>query len=125
MTVPTDRKPSDKARVLANPKGYADDAWLHDSLAWLRANEPVAWVDGILQGRRTFRPFWAVTKHADIMAIERDNELCITATSARSAPTGSGRRPCATSRCASTNSPNATSTGCARSGPNATSSPTS
>ena len=79
MTVPTDRKPSDKARVLANPKGYADDAWLHDSLAWLRANEPVAWVDGILQGRRTYRPFWAITKHADIMAIERDNELLISA----------------------------------------------
>jgi cytochrome P450 len=48
-------------------------------LAWLRANEPVAWVDGILQGRPTYRPFWAVTKHADIMAIERDNDLWISA----------------------------------------------
>ena len=90
MTAPTDRKPSDKARVLANPKGYADDVRLHDSLAWLRANEPVAWVDGILHGRRTYRPFWAVTKHADIMAIERDNDLWI---SAPASTAGTRRRP--------------------------------
>ena len=46
MSTPTtDRKSSDKGRVLANPKGYADDNRLHDSLTWLRANEPVAWVD--------------------------------------------------------------------------------
>jgi hypothetical protein len=26
---------------------------------------------------RPYRPFWAITKHADIVAIERDNELFI------------------------------------------------
>ena len=38
--------------------------------AYLRANEPVAWVD-----LKPYRPFWAITKHADIMAIERANDL--------------------------------------------------
>lgn len=72
MTAPTGREASDKGQVLANPKAYADDAWLHDSLTWLRANEPVAWVDN-----PPYRPFWAITKHTDIMAIERDNELFV------------------------------------------------
>lgn len=58
------------AKVLANPKAYADDARLHTALTHLRANNPVAYVDN-----PPYRPFWAITKHADIMDIERDNEL--------------------------------------------------
>jgi len=58
------------AKALADPTAYADDARLHAALAHLRANQPVAWVDN-----PPYRPFWAVTKHADIMAVERDNEL--------------------------------------------------
>ena len=60
------------AKVLADPTAYADDDRLHAALTQLRANNPVAWVDN-----RPYRPFWAITKHADIMAIERDNELFI------------------------------------------------
>ncbi|HNM86749.1 MAG TPA: cytochrome P450, partial [Mycobacterium sp.] len=74
MTAPTDRKTSEAAKVLADPTAYADDERLHAGLTWLRANEPVAWVD-----LEPYRPFWAVTKHADIMDIERDNELWISA----------------------------------------------
>ena len=44
----------------------------HAALTHLRANVPVAWVD-----HPPYRPFWAITKHADIMAIERDNNLFI------------------------------------------------
>jgi cytochrome P450 len=62
------------AKVLADPTAYADDERLHAALAELRANNPVAWVDN-----RPYRPFWAITKHADIMAIERDNELFLSA----------------------------------------------
>ena len=58
------------AKVLADPTAYADDERLHAALAELRAHDPVAWVDVW-----PYRPFWAITKHADIMAIERDNEL--------------------------------------------------
>ncbi|KUH81505.1 MULTISPECIES: cytochrome P450 [unclassified Mycobacterium] len=67
MSTPT---MDDAAKVLADPKGYADDARLHEALSYLRANNPVAWVDN-----PPYRPFWAITKHADIMTIERDNNL--------------------------------------------------
>ena len=60
----------DAAKVLADPTAYADDARLHAALTHLRANTPVAWVDN-----PPYRPFWAITKHADIMAIERANNL--------------------------------------------------
>jgi cytochrome P450 len=69
MSTPT---MDDAAKVLADPAAYADDARLHAALAHLRANNPVAWVDN-----PPYRPFWAITKHADIMAIERDNTLWI------------------------------------------------
>jgi cytochrome P450 len=58
------------AKVLADPTAYADDQRLHAALTHLRANNPVAWVDN-----PPYRPFWAITKHADIMAVERDNNL--------------------------------------------------
>jgi len=58
------------AKVLADPTAYADDTRLHTALTQLRGNNPVAWVDN-----PPYRPFWAITKHADIMAIERANNL--------------------------------------------------
>ena len=67
MSTPTDEDP---AKVLADPTAYADDDRLHAALTELRANNPVAWAEN-----RRYRPFWAITKHADIMAVERDNEL--------------------------------------------------
>ena len=60
------------AKVLADPTAYADEPRWHAALTHLRANVPVAWVD-----HPPYRPFWAITKHADIMAIERDNNLFI------------------------------------------------
>lgn len=73
MSAPsTHRNTSEHGRVLADPQAYTDNERLHSSLAWLRANQPVSWVDA-----PPYRPFWAVTKHADIMDIERDNELWI------------------------------------------------
>jgi cytochrome P450 len=67
MSTPT---MDDAAKVLADPTAYADDERLHTALTHLRAHNPVAWVDN-----PPYRPFWAITKHADIMAIERDNNL--------------------------------------------------
>jgi len=67
MSTPT---MDDAAKVLADPTAYADDARVHAALTHLRANNPVAWVDN-----PPYRPFWAITKHADIMAIERANDL--------------------------------------------------
>jgi cytochrome P450 len=67
MSTPT---MDDAAKVLADPTAYADDSRLHAALTHLRANNPVAWVDN-----PPYRPFWAITKHADIMAVERANNL--------------------------------------------------
>src|SRR5260370_6186810 len=67
MSTPT---MDDAAKVLADPTAYADDTRLHAALTHLRANNPVAWVDN-----RPYRPFWAITKHADITAVERANNL--------------------------------------------------
>lgn len=64
----------DATKVLADPSAYTDDERLHTALGLLRATNPVAWVD-----HPPYRPFWAITKHADIMAIERDNDLFISA----------------------------------------------
>ncbi|MDO3636597.1 cytochrome P450 [Mycolicibacterium arseniciresistens] len=58
------------ARVFADPKSYTDESTLHAALAHLRANAPVSWVD--VPG---YRPFWAITKHADVMAVERANTV--------------------------------------------------
>jgi cytochrome P450 len=66
----TGKAASEEAKVLADPTAYADDARLHAALTHLRAHEPVAWVDN-----PPYRPFWAITRHADIMAIERANDL--------------------------------------------------
>jgi cytochrome P450 len=60
--------------VLADPTAYADEPRLHAALTHLRAHAPVAWVD-----KPPYRPFWAITKHADIMEIERANNLWINA----------------------------------------------
>jgi len=58
------------ATVLADPTAYADEPRLHAALTRLRATDPVCRVD--VPG---YRPFFGITKHADIMAIERDNAL--------------------------------------------------
>ncbi|MGV0607399.1 cytochrome P450 [Mycolicibacterium sp. XJ1904] len=58
------------AKAFATPQAYTDEAKLHALLTHLRANAPVSWVDV-----PNYRPFWAITKHADIMDIERANML--------------------------------------------------
>jgi cytochrome P450 len=58
------------AKVFADPMSYADEAKLHAALSHLRVNAPVSWVEV-----PNYRPFWAITKHADVMAIERANNV--------------------------------------------------
>jgi cytochrome P450 len=60
----------DAANVLADPTSYTDEPRLHAALTHLRARAPVSWVEVA-----NYRPFWAITKHVDIMSIERDNLL--------------------------------------------------
>ncbi len=70
----SERTMVEAARVFADPTAYADEARLHTAMAHLRATNPVAWVD-----QPPFRPFWAVTRHTDIMDIERANDLWLSA----------------------------------------------
>src|SRR4051794_27232170 len=58
------------ARVFATPKAYADEPKLHAALTHLRANAPESWVEV-----PTYEPFWAIIKHADIMDVERANDV--------------------------------------------------
>ena len=58
------------ARVLTDASAYTNEKRLHNALAHLRAHAPVSWVD--VEG---YQPFWAITKHADVMNIERQNDL--------------------------------------------------
>lgn len=65
MTIP------DKiAQEVVDPKAYADGKRIDDAFRWLRANAPLgqAVVEGI-------DPFWVVTRHADILTIEKQNDL--------------------------------------------------
>ncbi|WAJ46120.1 cytochrome P450 [Mycobacterium sp. Aquia_216] len=58
------------ANVLADPIAYTDEPRLHAALSHLRSHAPVSLVDCA-----PYLPFWAITKHADVMHIERSNEL--------------------------------------------------
>lgn len=58
------------ASLLADPLAYTDEPKLHAALAHLRANAPVSRVEV-----PNYRPFWAITKHVDIMDVERENML--------------------------------------------------
>jgi cytochrome P450 len=60
--------------ALTDPSAYADEARLHEALALLRREAPVHRVEAA-----GFDPFWAVTRHADIMEIERNHTLFLNA----------------------------------------------
>ena len=50
-----------------SPEKYQRDGYPHPEWAWLRANDPVRWTES-----EWADPFWAITKHADIVAIGRN-----------------------------------------------------
>lgn len=60
--------------AIANPATYADEAGFHSLFSQLRASTPVRWTQP-----EGFRPFWTITKHADIMEIERQAQIFINA----------------------------------------------
>jgi cytochrome P450 len=60
--------------VFTDPSAYADEDRLHEAFTLLRREDPVHWVEAA-----GFEPFWAVTRHADILHIERNNQLFLNA----------------------------------------------
>jgi cytochrome P450 len=54
------------AQFVTSPAGQADEDRLQAAFKLLRTNAPVYWVD--IPGTD---PFWLITRHADVMAVER------------------------------------------------------
>lgn len=59
---------------IARAATYGDDTQLHELLTDMRNNQPVALIE-----TDDHRPFWALSKHADILEVERQHTLFINA----------------------------------------------
>jgi len=62
---PTDFDPT--TLDIVSPDKYQREGYPHAEWTWLRKNAPVFWYD-----RPDFDPFWAITKHADIVEIGKN-----------------------------------------------------
>jgi cytochrome P450 len=60
--------------ALADPRTYGNDPSLHELMAHIRQHDPVAYIDAA-----SFRPFYAISKHADIIEISRRHDVFINA----------------------------------------------
>ncbi|MFN3474968.1 MAG: cytochrome P450 [Blastomonas sp.] len=60
--------PPQIAEAIVNPVAYGQWSDLKDKFRWARDNMPV----GLVQAEG-YMPFWAVTRHEDILAISKDN----------------------------------------------------
>jgi cytochrome P450 len=60
--------------AIADARTYADPAAYHNLFAQLRAKAPVRWTEP-----NGCRPFWTISKHADILEIEKQPELFLNA----------------------------------------------
>ncbi|WGD50062.1 cytochrome P450 [Bradyrhizobium sp. CB1650] len=57
---------------IIDPVLYSDEGRLHRMLSELRHTDPVRWTEP-----SNYRPFWALTKHADVMEVERQSSQFI------------------------------------------------
>jgi cytochrome P450 len=62
--------PNDIGALIVSPKAYAAQKQLMSGFRWLRRNNPLGLVEA-----EGFDPFWAVTRHADIVEISRRHDL--------------------------------------------------
>ncbi len=70
MTSTTLDRPLDIARSIVSPRAYAELDTLLANFAWMRKHDPISLIE-----TDNFDPFWAITKHADIMQVGRDKAL--------------------------------------------------
>ena len=59
---------------VATPEHYEQHGYPHAEWTWIRNHDPVFWYD-----RANVEPFWAITKHADIIAIGKQPQLFLNA----------------------------------------------
>jgi len=62
--------PQEIAHTIIDPKAYAAEKPVDDAFTWLRREMPLA-----IAQPEGFDPFWVVTKHRDILEVERQNDL--------------------------------------------------
>jgi cytochrome P450 len=74
MTATEQLNVSDAGKVFTDPSAYAEEERFHRATTILRRESPVHWVD-----QPGYRPFWALTRHADVMEVERDNQRFLSA----------------------------------------------
>jgi cytochrome P450 len=59
---------------IATPEHYEQSGYPHAEWTWLRRHTPVFWYD-----RPNVEPFWAITKHADVIEISKQPEIFLNA----------------------------------------------
>jgi cytochrome P450 len=59
----------ERDNAIADPATYGDEVRIHALLKDLRDNDPVHWT-----APEGFRPYWALTRYADILEVERLND---------------------------------------------------
>jgi cytochrome P450 len=74
MTTTESVSVADAGKVFVDPNAYADERIFHAATTLLRRESPVHLVD-----EPGYRPFWALTRHADVMEVERDNTRFLSA----------------------------------------------
>ena len=60
------------ADMIAAPETYSDERRYHEMLAELRHDQPVFWAEPA-----GYRPFWAITRYADILEIEKQADVFV------------------------------------------------
>jgi len=58
--------------AIVNPELYAAEDEIHAVYATLRRDDPVRFMEPV-----GFRPFWAITKHADILEVEKRSDIFV------------------------------------------------
>ena len=62
--------PREIANAIVDPKAYADGGRIDAALRWLRRHAPLARAEP-----DHYRPFWVVTRHDDILEVERRSDV--------------------------------------------------
>jgi len=68
MGTDTDLTIAQAQQILFSPEGLIDEDLWHRAATLLREEAPISWVEG-----DGINPFWAITKHADVLEIELHN----------------------------------------------------
>lgn len=67
-TITSSALPKDVAEAIVNPVAYGEWEDLKQKFRWARDNMPVGLVEA-----EGYSPFWAITRHEDILAVSKDN----------------------------------------------------